>query len=131
MEPGIRRGDLLLALPVRATDVDVGEVTSLPSPLNGVLVTHRVVGVTEAGTHLSIRMEGDANGTPDGQPYLVDATSEVWQPELTVHGAGNAVAALSRPAVAVPLAVALLALIALGTLPAPPRQPAVGEGTAA
>nr|WP_235483252.1 signal peptidase I [Leifsonia sp. Leaf325] len=123
MEPGIRRGDLLFALPVPATDVDVGEVTSLPSPLDGVLVTHRVIEVTPEGESLSIRMEGDANGTPDGQPYPVPAASSVWQPMLTVPGAGTAVIALSRPAVAIPLAVAVLALIALTLLPPPsPRQ---------
>ncbi len=128
MEPTIRRGDLLLALPVRATDVDVGEVTSLPSPLNGVLVTHRVTAVTGDGATLSITMEGDANGVPDAQPYRVDAASTVWQPQVTVPGAGDVVMVLSRPAVSVPLAVALLALIGLSVVPSSPRRPPVGEG---
>lgn len=122
MEPSIRRGDLLFALPVPADDVTVGEVATLPSPSTGVLVTHRVTEVSRDGSVLSIQMEGDANGTPDGQPYPVDADSTVWQPMLTVPQAGIAVSALSRPSVAVPLAVAVLAMIALTLLPPPPRR---------
>ena len=127
MEPGIHRGDLLIALPVQASDIDVGEVTSLLSPLNGVLVTHRVIGVTDEGGTLSVRMEGDANGTADAQPYVVDATSTVWQPALTVPGAGTVVVALSRPTVAIPMALALLALIALGFVPQAPTARHVRE----
>ena len=123
MQPDIRKGDLLIAVPVAVADVDVGEVTSLRSPTSGTLVTHRVTAVQHDGTAYLIRMEGDANKVEDPAPYRVEAGATVLQPIVTVPAAGDLVIVLARPAVAIPLAVAVLALIALSLVP--PRPPAV------
>lgn len=121
MEPGIRRGDLLIAMPVAASDLDVGEVASLHSDATGRLVTHRVIEVSRDGAEVVVRMEGDANGVPDSAPYRLDADATIWQPIVTVPAVGDLVLTLARPTVAIPLAVAVLALIALSLVP--PRIP--------
>jgi len=129
MQPGIDRGDLLIALPVDAAEVDVGEVATLPSPTTGTLVTHRVTSVTHDGAELVIRMAGDANQVGDPHPYRVDGDGTVLQPALTIPMVGNAMLTLARPAVAIPLAIATLALIALSLVPAgrPARHLATAE----
>ncbi len=122
MQPQIQRGDLLIAVPVAVTDVDVGEVSTLPNEVTGTLVTHRVTSVTRDGADYLIDMAGDANKASDPNPYRVDAKGTVLQPMLTIPAAGSIVLVLARPAVAIPLAVAVLALIALSLLPASPRE---------
>ena len=69
-----------------------------------------------------IEMAGDANKVTDPEPYRVDADATVLQPMVTIPAAGDVVLLLARPSVAIPLAVAVLALIALSLVP--PRPPA-------
>ncbi|MDY0909424.1 signal peptidase I [Microbacterium sp. CFBP9034] len=118
MQPDIRQGDLLIAVPVAAADVDIGEVATLPSTVTGTLVTHRVIAVSRDDSAYVIEMAGDANRANDPEPYRVDAEATVLQPLLTIPAAGDVVLVLARPAVAIPLAVAVLALIALSLVPA-------------
>lgn len=124
MQPEIRKGDLLIALPVAADELDVGEVTTLTSPTSGTLVTHRIVSTRMDGDQRVIEMAGDANGVTDPVPYVVAEGARVWQPVVTIPGAGDVVLAIARPGVAIPLAVAVLALIALTLLPSrdPPAR---------
>jgi signal peptidase I len=128
MQPEIRRGDLLLAVPVAVADVEVGEVASLPSESTGDLVTHRVTAVSRDGPDHLIEMAGDANKVTDPEPYRVEADATVLQPVLTIPAAGDAVILLARPTVAIPLAVAVLAMIGLSLVP--PRPPARHLATA-
>ena len=129
MQPEIRKGDLLIALPVDVADVEIGEVTSLPSPTSGVLVTHRVTSVAREGPDYLIEMAGDANQVTDPEPYRVDTDATVLQPMLTIPMVGNAMLLLARPAVAIPLAIAVLALIGLSLVPpgSPARHAAPAE----
>jgi signal peptidase len=120
MQPEIRKGDLLIAVPVAVADVEVGEVTTLPSDTTGTLVTHRVTAVSRDGPRYLIEMAGDANRVTDPDPYRVDADATALQP-VTIPAAGDVVLLLARPTVAIPLAVAVLALIALTLVP--PRTP--------
>jgi len=120
MQPDIRRGDLLIAVPVPVADVDVGEVTTLRSETSGNLVTHRVTSVARDGPSYVIEMAGDANKVTDPEPYLVDADATVLQSVFTVPAAGDVMLQLARPIVSIPLAIAVLALIALSLVPSPP-----------
>lgn len=122
MQPEIRRGDLLITVPVAVADVAVGEVSTLPSDTTGNLVTHRVTSVSRDETAYLIEMAGDANQVTDPEPYRVEAGATVLQPVLTIPAAGDAVLLLARPTVAIPLAIAVLALIGLSLVP--PRPPA-------
>ncbi|BDV32066.1 signal peptidase I [Microbacterium terricola] len=123
MSPGIRTGDLLFATPTPASEVAVGEVTTLHSEVTGKLVTHRVIEITRSGDTVSVRMQGDANQAADPEAYVVDADASVWQPTWTIPGGSYAVMTLMRPAVAIPGMLGILALVGLTLLPA--RRPAV------
>ena len=96
--------------------------TSLRSPTSGNLVTHRVTAIDRDGSAYLITMEGDANKVEDPDPYRVEAGSTVLHPIVTIPAAGNLVLLLARPAVSIPLAIAVLALIALSLVT--PRPPA-------
>jgi signal peptidase len=120
MEPEIEKGDLLLATPIDADRLAVGQVVSLHSDVTGKLVTHRVISVVPDGSRFVVELEGDANRTPDPEPYLVPRDATVWHPVLIVPAVGDLATAIARPAVAIPLAVAVLALIAASLVPATP-----------
>lgn len=116
MEPGIMTGDLLVDVRTPTAQVEVGDVTSIFSDVTGNLVTHRVVDVEQtADGGWSIRMQGDANQSQDGEAYLVG--DEVWQPALQIGGGGYVLTTLTRPSVAIPLGFTLLCLLALSLLP--------------
>lgn len=123
MEPGIRVGDLLVAVPVAARDVGVGEVVSLPNPQTGTLVTHRVLEVVPNADGYAFTMQGDANEAVDPLPYLVAADASVWHPTLTLPGVGVVVDRIARPSVAIPLLVTVGALMLFTALPGGPRRP--------
>lgn len=119
MQPSIRTGDVLIALPRPAAELRVGDVATLPSSSSGTLVTHRVVSIDETDGTLHIRMMGDANDTVDSETYVVESAADVLRPTLTVPGAGYAVSTLALPGVWIPLLISLAALIVLTSLPRP------------
>ena len=112
MEPSIMTGDLLIDTANDPADLRAGDVASITSAVTGRIVTHRVVEVHETapGTW-EVTRKGDGNDVVDSEPYAV--TDEVWQPALRLPGIGRALAVVTRPTVAVPLGLALLALLAL------------------
>lgn len=117
MEPDIMTGDLIIATRTPVAELAVGKVASLRSAHSGHLVTHRMTAITRDGGGYAIRMQGDANEVPDGESYQVAAGEAVWQPSLVVPGGGYPVRAIARPAVAIPLLISIVALIALTVLP--------------
>ncbi|UZN04065.1 signal peptidase I [Cellulomonas sp. S1-8] len=125
MEPGIMTGDLLLDTPVPVADVEVGDVLSLPNPVTGTLVTHRVIDVAQQDDGAwHVWMQGDANDSADSGAYVVtDAT--VLSPRWQVARAGDLLVRLTTPGTAVPLMVALVALLALSQLPRTPSPASV------
>lgn len=121
MEPAIMTGDLLVAVPVPTSELQVGDVASIRGVHSDRLVTHRVVSVEHLGRgEWEVRMKGDANESPDGGAYVVGET--VWQPAAQITGGGKLLTTLTRPSVAVPLGVALVALLALSLLPTAPGR---------
>ncbi|UOE43814.1 signal peptidase I [Agromyces larvae] len=117
MEPGIRVGDLLIAVPEAADDVEPGSIATLPNPQTGTLVTHRVLEVAPVDDGYEITMQGDANGVADPVPYRVAADASVWHPALVLPGVGTVFDRIARPGVAVPLLVTVGALMLLAALP--------------
>lgn len=121
MEPGIMTGDLLVATSEPTSELRAGDVATIHSDVTGDLVTHRVVSVERTGGETwAVRMQGDANPSPDAGTYVVGDT--VWRPALTVSGGGYALTTVTRPAVAVPVGVALAALLGLSLLPSTPER---------
>ncbi len=122
MEPGIRTGDLLIATRTEVEDLRPGDIATLPSPArSGTLVTHRVVSVAPREGGVAIRMKGDANTAIDPGEYVVRAGDSVWTPSLTIPKAGTIATTLTKPGVAIPLMISIGALIALSSIPPPPR----------
>lgn len=119
MEPGIGTGDLLIGRATPTADVQVGDVLSLPSTRSQKYVTHRVIEVVADGDRWHIRMQGDANGDPDLETYVVGDT--VWTPWIRVPQGGKVVSKIMEPAVAAPVLLSLIALLGVSLLDEPPR----------
>ena len=117
MSPAIRTGDLLIAVPIAASELEVGDVATLIDPRTNQRVTHRVISNSSSGEMSLIRMQGDANGTPDPSPYRVGPGDQVWHPVLTIPAGGIVVDRVARPSVALPLLLTLAAVLALSMLP--------------
>jgi signal peptidase len=134
MEPGIMTGDLLIDRWIPTSSVEVGDVLSLESNLTGKLVTHRVVTVSpldpdgidarvagfQGTDSWQITMKGDANSEPDLEPYIVG--DRVLTPLIQVPMAGKVVSKLMEPTVAMPVLLALIALLGLSLLDEEPRK---------
>ncbi len=121
MEPGIDTGDLLIDRPIATADVEPGDVLSLHSDMTGKLVTHRVTEITplDDGTW-EVRMKGDANDQPDLETYIVG--DSVISPAFQISQGGKVVSKMMEPAVAMPILLALLALLGLSLLDDEPRR---------
>ncbi len=70
MSPTIHTGDLAFAKTIPADEVEVGDVVSVKTD-DDERITHRVVSVTPDGAATTLLLQGDANNTPDAQPYTV------------------------------------------------------------
>ncbi len=112
MGPSIGTGALVLARTVPVSDVEVGDVVTVPTA-SGTRVTHRVVRVDDGGADLSVlTLRGDANAAPDAEQYPV---SSVDRKLLDVPLVGYVLGAMRSPAglvVVGGLAALLLVLIA-------------------
>ncbi len=85
MAPGAPRGALLAARPIPAAQVGVGDVVTVP--VDGVgRVTHRVVAVEQLDGVRWVRLQGDANDTPD--PGRVALPPTVLRTVLVIPGLG-------------------------------------------
>ena len=123
MEPAIMTGDLIIAVPKPVTELQPGDVASLPSELSGTIVTHRVVTIELEGGEYRIDMKGDANDAGDALDYFVAADASVWVPWQVIPDAGATVSRMTSPTVAIPLLIGILALVAVvWMLPEPTRR---------
>jgi signal peptidase len=68
MSPTLGVGGLVVTRPVSPTDVEAGDIITYCSPIDGKLVTHRVIEIRGSG-RLLFQTKGDANEDPD--PYAV------------------------------------------------------------
>jgi len=74
MNPALKAGGMVVTQPVDPTDIKVGDIINYGSPIDGKMVTHRVVEIKEHSPIL-FQTKGDANEDPD--PYLVPAQNVV------------------------------------------------------
>lgn len=125
MAPTLPVGAVVLARSVPASDVRVGDIVTVERTRGLGLITHRVVAATEAGDGAwSLELQGDANTTPDAEPYVV-TTAAVHVAH--VDGVGHLVLGLRTPAglaVAVAAMAALVALFLLDPAALRRREPA-------
>ncbi|MBB0967662.1 signal peptidase I [Dietzia aerolata] len=78
MSPTIPTGSLAVVKQIPASEIRVGDVTTVSRGEGQLPVTHRVVSVTPgAGDTYSIEMKGDANDSVDARPYEVTEVKKV------------------------------------------------------
>ena len=69
MEPEIPVGALIISKEIPIEKIEVRDIIcfrSLESYMNGGIVTHRVVGITEKDGEIALRTRGDSNNSEDG-----------------------------------------------------------------
>lgn len=69
MAPSIRRGDIVIAAPHDTRMLEPGSVIVFEDSTGASLLTHRIAGVNEDGTYVTL---GDANALPDSTPVHPD-----------------------------------------------------------
>lgn len=120
-------GSLVVARPLQAADVKVGDVILMRRQHEGrtmAPVLHRVIerNVDKDG-HIVVRTKGDANPNPDPEPYVV--REPTITPVVVIPRLGFALAALRTPAGWLGLVVlpaVLLLSVALVRLWSPPED---------
>ncbi|QRY61142.1 signal peptidase I [Gordonia sp. PDNC005] len=114
MAPAVPTGSIGFARTVPAADVRPGDIVTVTRD-DGVRVTHRVVTVTPAaGTAAILTLRGDANASPDPQPYIV---STVYRSTTTIPVVGYLASWLSAPHTLVLQALAAAGLLAIAFAP--------------
>jgi signal peptidase I len=66
-------GSVVLTREVDARAIGVGDIITFRPPGSGVTTTHRVIAVTHQGSQVLFTTKGDANGSADPDPVVVDA----------------------------------------------------------
>ncbi len=110
MAPEITTGSLALAHTVPATEIREGDVVSVLT-LTGERITHRVITSTIRDDGAALVLQGDANGAPDEEIYLV---SEAEREIFSVPYLGYLVSVLLSPAGAVAVVCFALMLVLAG-----------------
>ncbi|MDR0366205.1 MAG: signal peptidase I [Bifidobacteriaceae bacterium] len=114
MAPSIPTGAVVFHKTAPASDLKVGDVVTVPRPgLEGV-VTHRITSIEPAENgQYTMTMKGDANKSPDPQPYVVDKADKM---SFSVPHLGTVLSWMrTHP---IQTAVALLALLVFSLWPA-------------
>lgn len=85
MEPDIKMGSVVVTRPLDINIIDVGDIITFRSPLNGKFTTHRVISI---GSNLSpvLRTKGDANEDPD--PFILGSQSVVGKVCFSIQYVG-------------------------------------------
>lgn len=97
MNPTIPAGSLAIVREIPASDVKVGDITTIDRDNNQLPVTHRVVAVEPAGgDEYTIRMKGDANDDEDPYPHTESTVRKVM---FSLDGVGMWVAKIQNPKV--------------------------------
>jgi signal peptidase I len=92
MSPTIPAGSLALARETPGSQLEVGDVVTVP--LNDTWLTHRVVQVARHDGGASLLLQGDANRRPDPTVYEVTSAPRTF---VFVPYVGTVIAWLSRP----------------------------------
>ena len=109
MSPTIPAGSLAVVKQIPASEIRIGDVTTVSRGEGQLPVTHRVTSTTPVGGDVySLEMKGDANDSADPSPYEVTEVKKVlWHvPELA-----RIVATVSQPIYMVGITVAASLLV--------------------
>lgn len=92
MEPAIPVGAAIVATPVSAADLAVGDVVSLRVGEQQAIFTHRITRLITREGGLWLETMGDANEGPD--PSIVPATSVIGRVSVMIPSAGYLITVL-------------------------------------
>jgi len=73
MAPAIAADDVVLVHDAAATDLAPGQIATIPDPVSGRLITHRVVSVAHDGERVTVVTRGDANDASERWVLRADA----------------------------------------------------------
>ena len=120
MSPSIPAGSLAVVREIPASEIRVGDVTTVEREEGQLPVTHRVISTTDLGGGVySIEMQGDANDSPDSRPYEVTEVKKVlW----SVPGLAHVVATISQPIYMAGITVATALLVVWAFWPRKPKD---------
>lgn len=77
MRPYAQPGDAFVTVKRPASVLKVGDIVTLHSADSMVLYAHRIVDIRPFNGQMRIVTKGDANPTPEADPYVVSTNSEV------------------------------------------------------
>ena len=77
MEPSAHPGDLYLTRLVSASTLEVGDIIAINNQITGTYYSHRIAELREMNGSIRIITKGDANESPDRDPFMVSPVSEV------------------------------------------------------
>jgi signal peptidase I len=128
MEQTAPVGSLVVARPLEAADVRVGDVILVrrDGPAESAPVLHRVVSLIHRGAEIEVTTKGDSNAAPDRTPFLLRGPT--MTPVLAVPHVGQAFDFVRSPLgwtglIALPATALLCAQLRTIWLPAPRRGP--------
>ncbi len=94
MSPALDVGGAVITQPVDPNTIEVGDIITFHSPMDGRLVTHRVIAIQEKSPRY-FQTKGDAN--EDADPYLVEAQNVVGKVRLHIPFLGYAANFVKTP----------------------------------
>jgi signal peptidase I len=121
MAPTMPTGTAAVVQEVEATQLEIGDVVTVPKPDSAIPVTHRIVSIAEVPAQPGSRelsLKGDANDTVDPITYTVADAQRVV---AAVPNAGWLVVLSKNPLSAIALTLAVAGAIAWALWPTKPR----------
>lgn len=114
MEPDYPPGTLVVAKPVDAKDINVGDVVTYQlTSGDPTTVTHRVIAITSDRGALRFHTQGDANNTPDAKLVVPEQIKgKLWYAVPQLGRVSNLIDNAQRHAISVVIVGGLLAYAA-------------------
>ena len=98
MAPGLPTGSAAVAVTdVVASDLVIGDIVTVPRSTGDLPVTHRIIAIDTVDGDTAARsltLQGDANATPDAEPYVVRTVTRTLG---GLAGVGYALQVLQTP----------------------------------
>jgi signal peptidase I len=89
MRPYANPGDVFITKHTKASDLKVGDIISVNSQTTGVFYAHRIVEITSISGRLRVITKGDANTSPEIDPFMVSPQGEVAKEFMRIKWLGR------------------------------------------
>lgn len=89
MQPGANPGDLFITRLVPASTLQVGDIIAINNQITGTYYSHRIHEMRMVNGALRIITKGDANESPDREPFMVSPVNEVSKAIKVVPNIGQ------------------------------------------